>query len=54
MGPLHCPLCIALAVLSLLRTASQALLLWRLLVGRLPAAPAGGRRPGTALQAAIG
>lgn len=29
MGPMHCPLCIGLAVLSALRTAAHAWLLWR-------------------------
>ena len=29
MGLMHCPLCIGLAVLSALRTAAHAWLLWR-------------------------
>ncbi|MEB3199374.1 MAG: hypothetical protein VKK62_02450 [Synechococcaceae cyanobacterium] len=45
MGPLHCPLCIGLAILSLLRTATQATLLWRLF-GPRPAV--GGIAPQTA------
>jgi hypothetical protein len=30
MGPLHCPLCIGLALLSLLRTAAYGMLLARM------------------------
>ena len=30
MGPLHCPLCIGLAVLSIFRVSAHALLLWRM------------------------
>jgi hypothetical protein len=42
MGPLHCPLCIGLALLSMLRTAAYGMLLARMAgfgaraVGELP------------------
>ena len=43
MGPLHCPLCIGLALLSILRTAAYGLLLARLVgfpTDRLSPSPA--------------
>jgi hypothetical protein len=41
MGPIHCPLCIGLALLSVLRTAAYGVLMARMAgFGSNPAAPA--------------
>lgn len=50
MGPLHCPLCIGLALLSLLRTAAYGLLLVRMAgLGTNAAGEQASPRPGPLL-----